>query len=104
VYQDVHLFNDPVLENITYGKPSASEQEVDAVAQAGNAREFIAQRPDGYETLVGERGGRLSGGQRQRIGIACALLVAPAILILWLTLEAARSCAAGHVRGADVRA
>jgi ATP-binding cassette subfamily B protein len=82
VYQDVNLFNDPVRENITYGKPTASDEEVERVARTANADEFIAALPEGYDTVVGEHGSRLSGGQRQRIGIARALLIDAPILIL----------------------
>jgi ATP-binding cassette subfamily B protein len=82
VSQDVQLFHRPVLENIRYGKPEATDEEVRAAAKAARAAEFIEALPDGYETLVGERGMKLSGGQRQRIAIARAFLRDAPILIL----------------------
>ncbi len=82
VEQDVFLFNDSILENIRFGKPRASLEEVIEVAKLAQAHEFIISFPDGYDTLVGENGVKLSGGQAQRIAIARALLIDPAILIM----------------------
>jgi subfamily B ATP-binding cassette protein MsbA len=82
VGQETIVFNDTVLANIAYGRPGASEAEVEASARAANAHDFIARMHEGYHTRLGERGTRLSGGQRQRIAIARAILRDPAILIL----------------------
>ncbi|MGD0803973.1 MAG: ABC transporter ATP-binding protein [Candidatus Bathyarchaeia archaeon] len=80
--QDAILFSGSIRDNIRYGKPEASEEEVIAAAKAAQAHEFIMSFPNGYDTDVGERGAGLSGGQKQRISIARALLVQPKILIL----------------------
>ncbi len=82
VPQEVLLFGGSVAENIAYGKPGASAEEIEQAARQANAHEFIQAFPEGYATLVGERGIKLSGGQRQRVAIARAILKNPAILIL----------------------
>jgi ABC-type multidrug transport system fused ATPase/permease subunit len=82
VLQTSLLFSDRIRENIAYGRPDATEEEIIAAAKAAQAHAFITQLPEGYETVVGERGITLSGGQRQRVAIARALLMDPRILIL----------------------
>jgi subfamily B ATP-binding cassette protein MsbA len=82
VGQETFLFNDTVEANIRYGRPEATREEIVAAAQAALADDFIRELPQGYDTMVGERGARLSGGQRQRLAIARALLKNAPILIL----------------------
>ena len=82
VSQDVFLFHGTVRENVAYGRPEATNLEVEAAARIAEAHEFILALPNGYDTIVGERGQRLSGGQRQRLSIARALLTEAPILVL----------------------
>jgi ATP-binding cassette subfamily B protein len=82
VSQDVFLFHGSVADNIAYGRPGAQPSDIDAAARAAEAHDFIQQLPQGYDTIVGERGQKLSGGQRQRVSIARAVLKDPPVLIL----------------------
>jgi len=82
VSQDVYLFQGTVRENLTYGRPDATDEDVVRAATLAEAHTFISALPDGYDTVVGERGQKLSGGQRQRLTIARAILRDPAILVL----------------------
>ncbi len=82
VFQDTYIFGSTVKENIRFGRPDASNEEVEAAAKAAFAHEFIAALPDGYDTIVGERGVKLSGGQKQRIAIARMVVHDPAIVLL----------------------
>jgi subfamily B ATP-binding cassette protein MsbA len=82
VPQEPALFSGSIRENIAYARPGASEADIESAARAAHAHEFIERLPQGYDTLVGERGVKLSGGQRQRVAIARAILKNPAVLIL----------------------
>jgi ATP-binding cassette subfamily B protein len=82
VQQDVSLFHRSILENLRYGRPNATDKEVYAAAEAAHCTEFICRLPDGFETIVGERGLKMSGGQRQRLAIARAFLCDAPIILL----------------------
>ncbi len=100
VTQDTYLFNDTVRENLRVGRPDATDAEVEAAARAANAHGFILELPDGYDTVVGERGDLLSGGQKQRLAIARAILKAAPILILDEATSALDSESEGEVQAA----
>jgi ATP-binding cassette subfamily B protein len=82
VTQETYLFHDTIRTNLTYARPDASPAEVEAAARAANIHQFIMDLPDGYDTIVGERGYRLSGGEKQRIALARVILKDPKILVL----------------------
>ena len=82
VFQESYLFSGTIRENIAYGKPGATEEEIVDVAKRANAHEFIRAFPDGYDTVIGERGLKLSGGQKQRVSVARAMLKDAPILVL----------------------
>jgi ATP-binding cassette subfamily B protein len=82
VPQDTVLFNDSIRYNIAYGRPGASQAEIEAAARAAQVHDFVQRLPEGYDTRVGERGLKLSGGEKQRVAIARTILKNPRILIL----------------------
>lgn len=82
VFQNVYFFRDTIRNNIKFGKPDATEEEIIAAAKAARCHDFIIALPDGYDTVVGEGGGTLSGGEKQRISIARAMLKNAPIIIL----------------------
>ena len=94
------LFNDTIEYNIAYGRPGASRADVERAARAAHLDHFIAQLPEGYDTLVGERGLKVSGGEKQRIAIARALLKDPPILILDEATSSLDSAAEQAILGA----
>src|SRR5690606_7980775 len=100
VLQDGVLFNDTVRANIAYGRPDADFDEIVAAARAANADGFIRQLPQGYDTVLGERGNLLSVGQRQRIAIARALLKDPPLLVLDEATSALDAESEAHVQEA----
>ncbi|MFH1512726.1 MAG: ATP-binding cassette domain-containing protein, partial [Bacillota bacterium] len=82
VMQETFLFSETIADNIRFGRPEATQAQVEAAARAAQAEEFILQSPQGYDTVIGERGMGLSGGQKQRVALARAILYDPSILVL----------------------
>jgi ATP-binding cassette subfamily B protein len=104
IEQDIFLFSRSIADNIAFGKPGATEEEIEGAARAAQAHDFISSFPEGYATVVGERGVTLSGGQRQRIALARAFLTDPAILILDDSTSAIDSATEDQIQRAIERA
>ncbi len=104
IEQDIFLFSRSIGDNIAFGKPGATREEIEAAAHAAQAHDFIMSFPEGYDTVVGERGVTLSGGQRQRIALARAFLTDPAILILDDSTSAIDSATEDQIQRAIERA
>lgn len=104
IEQDIFLFSRTIAENIAFGNPEATREEIEAAARAAQAHDFIVSFPQGYDTVVGERGLTLSGGQRQRIALARAFLTDPAILILDDSTSAIDSATEDQIQRAIERA
>lgn len=104
IEQDIFLFSRSIADNIAFGKPDATREEIEAAARAAQAHDFITSFPEGYDTVVGERGVTLSGGQRQRIALARAFLTDPAILILDDSTSAIDSATEDQIQRAIERA
>jgi ATP-binding cassette subfamily B protein len=104
IEQDVFLFSRSVRENIAFGKPDASDEEIEQAAREAQAHDFILSFEDGYDTVIGERGATLSGGQRQRIALARAFLSEPRILILDDSTSAIDSATEDEIQKAIQRA
>ena len=104
IEQDIFLFSRSIADNIAFGKPQATRDEIEAAARAAQAHEFISSFPEGYDTVVGQRGVTLSGGQRQRIALARAFLTDPAILILDDSTSAIDSATEDQIQRAIERA
>jgi len=104
VPQDTVLFNDTILSNIAYGRPDATREEIEEVARAARIHDFIQSLPEGYDTMVGERGLKLSGGEKQRVGIARTILKNPPILLLDEATSALDTETEQQIQGALARA
>ncbi|MDF1872888.1 ABC transporter ATP-binding protein/permease [Vannielia sp.] len=104
VPQDTVLFNDTILYNIAYGRPDATREEIEEVARAARIHDFIQSLPEGYDTMVGERGLKLSGGEKQRVGIARTILKNPPILLLDEATSALDTETEQQIQGALARA
>jgi ATP-binding cassette subfamily B protein len=104
IEQDIFLFSRSIADNIAFGKPGATREEIEDAARAAQAHDFITGFPEGYDTVVGERGVTLSGGQRQRIALARAFLTDPAILILDDSTSAIDSATEDQIQRAIERA